>query len=156
LTEAAIKGKVDTLLGLKENVIIGKLIPAGTGLQAYRDIQVVDADSEDAKTLIENSRLAMLNRNVSGESDKLSNVIRSAQVTKVLGTVVYDEDSADEDDGFDDNFDEDIDGDGEEFGGGDEYDGKKYGDLYIDSNSLEGESVIVSGSSMFGDYDSDE
>ena len=35
LTDAAIKGKVDPLLGLKENVIIGKLIPAGTGLQAY-------------------------------------------------------------------------------------------------------------------------
>ena len=36
LTEAAIKGKVDHLVGLKENVIIGKLIPAGTGLNAYR------------------------------------------------------------------------------------------------------------------------
>ncbi len=36
LTEAAIKGKVDHLLGLKENVIIGKLIPAGAGLNAYR------------------------------------------------------------------------------------------------------------------------
>ena len=36
LTEAAIKGKVDPLLGLKENVIIGKLIPAGTGLARYR------------------------------------------------------------------------------------------------------------------------
>ena len=35
LTEAAIKGKADHLLGLKENVIIGKLIPAGTGLTAY-------------------------------------------------------------------------------------------------------------------------
>ena len=40
LTEAAIKGKVDNLIGLKENVIIGKLIPAGTGLQVYRDIEV--------------------------------------------------------------------------------------------------------------------
>jgi DNA-directed RNA polymerase subunit beta' len=40
LTEAAIKGKVDPLLGLKENVIIGKLIPAGTGLSIYRDIEV--------------------------------------------------------------------------------------------------------------------
>jgi DNA-directed RNA polymerase subunit beta' len=40
LTEAAIKGKVDHLIGLKENVIIGKLIPAGTGLQVYRDIEV--------------------------------------------------------------------------------------------------------------------
>ena len=37
LTEAAIKGKVDPLVGLKENVIIGKLIPAGAGLNAYRD-----------------------------------------------------------------------------------------------------------------------
>ena len=40
LTEAAIKGKVDHLIGLKENVIIGKLIPAGTGLKRYRDIQL--------------------------------------------------------------------------------------------------------------------
>ncbi|MBE3595343.1 MAG: DNA-directed RNA polymerase subunit beta' [Candidatus Carbobacillus altaicus] len=40
LTDAAIKGKRDELLGLKENVIIGKLIPAGTGLAAYRNIQV--------------------------------------------------------------------------------------------------------------------
>ncbi len=40
LTDAAIKGKVDPLLGLKENVIIGKLIPAGTGMSHYRDIKV--------------------------------------------------------------------------------------------------------------------
>ncbi|MDL2205709.1 DNA-directed RNA polymerase subunit beta' [Eubacteriales bacterium OttesenSCG-928-N13] len=40
LTEAAIKGKVDPLLGLKENVIIGKLIPAGTGMKRYKNIQV--------------------------------------------------------------------------------------------------------------------
>jgi DNA-directed RNA polymerase subunit beta' len=38
LTEAAIKGKVDHLIGLKENVIIGKLIPAGTGYPVYRNI----------------------------------------------------------------------------------------------------------------------
>jgi DNA-directed RNA polymerase subunit beta' len=38
LTEAAIKGKVDHLVGLKENVIIGKLIPAGAGLNAYRQL----------------------------------------------------------------------------------------------------------------------
>ncbi len=41
LTEAAIKGKVDPLLGLKENVIIGKLVPAGTGMQVYTDVEVV-------------------------------------------------------------------------------------------------------------------
>ena len=40
LTDAAIKGKVDPLLGLKENVIIGKLIPAGTGMSRYRDIKI--------------------------------------------------------------------------------------------------------------------
>ena len=43
LTEAAIKGKVDHLMGLKENVIIGKLIPAGSGLAAYRKYdEIVD------------------------------------------------------------------------------------------------------------------
>ncbi|MRF38615.1 DNA-directed RNA polymerase subunit beta', partial [Staphylococcus sp. KY49P] len=39
LTDAAIKGKRDNLLGLKENVIIGKLIPAGTGMRRYRDVE---------------------------------------------------------------------------------------------------------------------
>ena len=39
LTDAAIKGKVDRLVGLKENVIIGKLIPAGSGLAVYRDFE---------------------------------------------------------------------------------------------------------------------
>ncbi|KKM12679.1 DNA-directed RNA polymerase subunit beta' [Clostridiales bacterium PH28_bin88] len=45
LTEAAIKGKMDPLLGLKENVIIGKLIPAGTGMSRYRNIRIVPPDS---------------------------------------------------------------------------------------------------------------
>ncbi len=40
LTEAAIKGKVDPLIGLKENVIIGKHIPAGTGMRKYRDVKL--------------------------------------------------------------------------------------------------------------------
>ncbi|MBQ7496775.1 MAG: DNA-directed RNA polymerase subunit beta' [Selenomonas sp.] len=44
LTDAAIKGKVDPLIGLKENVIIGKLIPAGTGMSRYRGLKVVDND----------------------------------------------------------------------------------------------------------------
>jgi DNA-directed RNA polymerase subunit beta' len=43
LTDAAIKGKSDSLLGLKENVIIGKLIPAGTGMTRYRSIEVTPA-----------------------------------------------------------------------------------------------------------------
>ena len=44
LTDAAIKGKVDPLIGLKENVIIGKLIPAGTGMSRYRNLKVIDND----------------------------------------------------------------------------------------------------------------
>ena len=48
LTEAAIKGKVDPLIGLKENVIIGKLIPAGTGMRKYRDIKLnTEMEMED-------------------------------------------------------------------------------------------------------------
>ncbi len=45
LTDAAIKGKTDHLLGLKENVIIGKLLPAGTGMQIYNNVEVVKGDS---------------------------------------------------------------------------------------------------------------
>ena len=47
LTDAAIKGKVDHLVGLKENVIIGKLIPAGSGLMAYRDFQPGETPEEE-------------------------------------------------------------------------------------------------------------
>ena len=54
LTDAAIKGKVDPLIGLKENVIIGKLIPAGTGMGRYRNIKVIDPNAE---LLAENEEL---------------------------------------------------------------------------------------------------
>ena len=68
LTEAAIKGKVDPLIGLKENVIIGKLIPAGTGLKRYRDIQLdtgmpeeIPAESEEtAEALPEDEELIIM------------------------------------------------------------------------------------------------
>ncbi len=53
LTDAAIKGKVDPLLGLKENVIIGKLIPAGTGMSMYKDINITidgeEVENEEAE-----------------------------------------------------------------------------------------------------------
>ncbi|MFJ7649664.1 DNA-directed RNA polymerase subunit beta' [Lysinibacillus sp. NPDC097279] len=51
LTDAAIKGKRDELLGLKENVIIGKLVPAGTGMQRYRQIRI-EKDELDAEDLV--------------------------------------------------------------------------------------------------------
>ncbi len=47
LTEAAIKGKEDNLIGLKENVIIGKLIPAGTGMKKYKDIDIIQGNGEE-------------------------------------------------------------------------------------------------------------
>ena len=47
LTEAAIKGKVDPLIGLKENVIIGKLIPAGTGMNIYKNIKINTEKEEE-------------------------------------------------------------------------------------------------------------
>ena len=50
LTEAAIKGKEDHLLGLKENVIIGKLIPAGTGMKRYQDVEI-KVEGEDEATV---------------------------------------------------------------------------------------------------------
>ena len=50
LTEAAINGKVDPLIGLKENVLIGKLIPAGTGMKRYRDVRL-DSDESSEEEL---------------------------------------------------------------------------------------------------------
>ena len=64
LTEAAIKGKADPLIGLKENVIIGKLIPAGTGMKRYRNVKLnTDAmiaaeEAERAARAEEEARLA--------------------------------------------------------------------------------------------------
>src|SRR5699024_274266 len=52
LTDAAIKGKRDELLGLKENVIIGKLIPAGTGMSRYRDVDI-EVEGQDEHLQLE-------------------------------------------------------------------------------------------------------
>ena len=57
LTDAAIKGKIDPLEGLKENVIIGKLIPAGSGMQVYRDYNLVNTpESPVTQDMIENEK----------------------------------------------------------------------------------------------------
>ena len=61
LTEAAIQGKKDDLLGLKENVIVGHLIPAGTGLDRYRGLRIVDENGDEiADPVIEESPLSEL------------------------------------------------------------------------------------------------
>jgi DNA-directed RNA polymerase subunit beta' len=55
LTDAAIKGKVDPLIGLKENVIIGKLIPAGTGMQRYKNINIEEQKENNDEILAKES-----------------------------------------------------------------------------------------------------
>jgi DNA-directed RNA polymerase subunit beta' len=76
LTDAAIEGKVDRLLGLKENVIIGKLIPAATGLKRYRTIEVGPSDKVPASALArpqtEEQLLAALEEIGSDGSDALA------------------------------------------------------------------------------------
>jgi DNA-directed RNA polymerase subunit beta' len=57
LAEAAIKGKVDPLLGLKENIIIGKLIPAGTGMKRYKDIDVIVKNDDISRDILKEEAL---------------------------------------------------------------------------------------------------
>ena len=59
-TEAAINGKVDHLIGLKENVLIGKLIPAGTGMKRYRSVKLnTDVSPEDEIELSDDDELML-------------------------------------------------------------------------------------------------
>ena len=90
LTEAAIKGKVDHLVGLKENVIIGKLIPAGTGLKRYRDIQLdtgmpeeaPTVDEETAKSLPEDEETITLEETVDAADDEIINAEENTDDTE--------------------------------------------------------------------------
>ena len=70
LTEAAIKGKVDHLMGLKENVIIGKLIPAGTGMARYRDIDVQRTQPYNDPLMAELQMAAMASESKRAEEDE--------------------------------------------------------------------------------------
>ena len=153
LTEAAIKGKIDELLGLKENVIIGKLIPAGTGLQAYRDIYVVEANSAEAR----NIKVRNLEKAVLGNKSAVGDVgVHIKPVTKLLGTTaIYDEDddSAEDEDMF---SDEDNFGETEDSAASARLD--EYADRFIGLGGIdEVDDSIMSGSRMFGDFsDEDE
>ncbi len=68
LADAAIKGKVDPLLGLKENVIIGKLIPAGTGMQVYNNVDVVNTHKNDDAPYVAALRSMLDDVETTGES----------------------------------------------------------------------------------------
>jgi DNA-directed RNA polymerase subunit beta' len=69
LTEAAIQGKVDNLVGLKENVIIGRLIPAGTGMGRYRSLRVQGPPGEEALRITATRAEADLLRSAFGDMD---------------------------------------------------------------------------------------
>lgn len=75
LTEAAINGKVDNLIGLKENVLIGKLIPAGTGMKRYRSIKL-STDGEELEASM-GSEEAVLSQEYpeSGELDEAEQIV---------------------------------------------------------------------------------
>ena len=85
LTDAAIKGKIDPLVGLKENVIIGKLIPAGTGMKRYRSVQL-DCD-EAAEEYIESQRLAA--KGMLTDQEEANEIKRAEKVEEPESEEVY-------------------------------------------------------------------
>jgi len=72
LTDASIEGKVDHLLGLKENVIIGKLIPAATGLKKYRNVEIGPSEKVPKETYERATLLRALEEIGSGDGEGLS------------------------------------------------------------------------------------
>ncbi len=78
LTEAAIKGKVDPLIGLKENVLIGKLIPAGTGMKRYRNVKL---DCEDAVINFDDEDLNFEELDENGELEETGETVEMTEET---------------------------------------------------------------------------
>ncbi|TGN18337.1 DNA-directed RNA polymerase subunit beta' [Leptospira idonii] len=103
LTDAAIKGKTDNLMGLKENVIIGHMIPAGTGMKKYRDIEVFKDLPGDLDWDVEEEEA----------EEEVSELPESAPVSTATLSRLVEEDDEDEDeledDSDDDSDDEDDD-----------------------------------------------
>ena len=95
LTEAAIKGKIDPLIGLKENVIIGKLIPAGTGMKRYRSVKL---DSDVAEEL-------MISEDFEDLDDSFEGSDEDENLDMLIDTEEYDDD-IDEDIFLSEDFDD--------------------------------------------------
>ena len=85
LTDAAVKGKVDPLVGLKENVIIGKLIPAGTGMSLYRkvDLKLDKADYTEETADVLNEDIEIVDNDVIETADDISDEVIDAAVESV-------------------------------------------------------------------------
>ena len=81
LTEAAIKGKIDPLIGLKENVLIGKLIPAGTGMKTYANIKLdTDGDEEEEYNDLEEAEEEVLE--AAEETEAEDEVLEEAELSE--------------------------------------------------------------------------
>ena len=97
LTEAAINGKVDHLIGLKENVIIGKPIPAGTGMKRYRNVKLdTDAEISDEILLSEDDDLILTGQDGSGNELTEDNVAEEVLELDDMADIDEDELSEDE------------------------------------------------------------
>ncbi|MDR2611089.1 MAG: DNA-directed RNA polymerase subunit beta', partial [Clostridiales Family XIII bacterium] len=94
LTDAAIKGKKDTLLGLKENVIIGKLIPAGTGMKRYKNVEI---DYGVNAEYMENYKKVVIHEDIDDDDEILDDEIlelgdmKSVEDEAMFGTSIIDE-----------------------------------------------------------------
>ena len=97
LTEAAIKGKIDNLIGLKENVILGKLIPAGTGMKRYRDVRLSSDERFDAMqealraSESQSHRADFADEDASGENDDVVTEDTEFEVEETEETVETEE-----------------------------------------------------------------
>lgn len=104
LTDAAIKGKTDRLLGLKENVIIGKLIPAGTGMKRYKNVKVDYGENEEYVNSFEHIREQAeeeefddsmpLDTDVSTGDEEMSSILNYDEETGLSGSLEFEVDSA--------------------------------------------------------------
>ena len=121
LTEAAINGKVDPLIGLKENVLIGKLIPAGTGMKRYRSVKLsTDVEETDDIVLAEEGEDTA---DMAADGAETADDEQEITLPEDLGDEDTDADDLDDEDLADDDLEEDpeADGDGEEDSDNDDF-----------------------------------
>ena len=110
LTEAAIKGKVDPLIGLKENVILGKLIPAGTGMKLYQDIPLntdgnllklndeIDIDESDDDIIMDSDdEMTDVDVSEADGADEAEETLSHEEKLAQTTAVIFDEDVFEED-----------------------------------------------------------
>ena len=112
LTDAAIKGKIDPLIGLKENVILGKLIPAGTGMKRYRNISLHSdlVDSLEPPEPVEEPEETEEEKGKKGKGKKSTKDDKKTDIVEDDELLMMDEDEDDEaldiaEDDFDEEFD---------------------------------------------------